>query len=277
MIRVSLLSLLLAFACFDVVAGNADVPAAAAPQIETRVIEFEHDGVTYQGYLARPRDIDGEVPGVLVIHEWWGLNEFARLQTRRLAELGYVAFAADMYGNGRTTDDPQVAGRLAGQLYADRPMMRRRAVLGLATLAQQTGVDNDRLGAIGYCFGGTVAVETGYAKTPLKAAVSFHGNPMPAQAGDENIAARFLILHGTADTLVPEQRLEAFSEALEEHGAEYRIIRYEGAKHSFTNPAADALGMDGVGYDAQAAAKSWADMQAFFNEVFRTRTSSPAS
>jgi dienelactone hydrolase len=241
---------------------------AASPSIETRVVEYEKDGVKFHGYLAQPREREGDVPGVLVVHEWWGQNEFAQLQARRLAELGYIAFAADMYGEGRTTDDPQRAGQLAGQLYNDRDLLRSRVGAALDVLSEQPGVDAQRLGAIGYCFGGTVVVELGYSHSKAKAVVSFHGNPMPAREGDDEIKANMLILHGTADTLVPDDVLEAYSKAMKAREGIYRIIRYQDAKHSFTNPAADVLEMEGVGYDEQAARRSWADMRRFFNEVF---------
>lgn len=258
--------LALALALMFVSVAKADDPPE--PVIETRTVEYTKDGVTYRGYLAKPRELKGQVPGILVIHEWWGLNEFAKLQTRRLAELGYVAFAADMYGDGRTTSDPQQAGQWSGELYNNRRLLRSRAEEALNVLEDVEGVDDDRLAVIGYCFGGTVAVELGYETDDVKLAVSFHGNPMPAREQDDDIEARFLVLHGTADTLVPEEVLTAFSRVLDAKGARYRIIRYDGAKHSFTNPAADALDMDGVGYDAYAARRSWAHMRELFDEVF---------
>lgn len=253
---------------------DADDSQERLPSIKTRTIEYEHNGVTFRGYLAQPAstgdddDNDDDRPGILVIHEWWGLNDFARKQTRRLAELGYVAFAADMYGEGRTTDDPQQAGQWAGRVQGNRELLRDQADAALEVLEDIDNVDDDRLGVIGFCFGGTVAVELGYDEDDVDAVVSFHGNPMPALEDDDDIEASFLILHGTADTLVPEARLKAFASALDRRNAQHRIIRYDGAKHAFMNPAADDLAMEGVGYDAQAARQAWADMQAFFNEVF---------
>ena len=271
--------LLIVSACLFVSNAHADdAPAQATPPaaaesrpIETRTFEYEKDGITFRGYLAKPADLTDEVPGILVVHEWWGLNDFAKQQTRRLAELGYVAFAADMYGEGRTTTDPQQAGQWASQVLNDRSIARKRAEEALDVLEDVDEVDDDKLGVIGYCFGGTVAVELGYEEDDVEVVVSFHGNPMPARERDDDVEARFLILHGTADTLVPEERLTAFSNALDAKGVQYRIIRYDGAKHSFTNPAADALGMEGVGFDEYAARRSWSHMRETFDEVFGSK------
>lgn len=249
--------------------------SAQTPQIETRTIEYREDGVTYRGYLARPQAVAGEQPGerpgVLVVHEWWGLNEYAKQRTRELAELGYVAFAVDMYGEGKTTDDAAQAGKWAGALYTNREKMRDRAEAGLEVLEDLDGVDDDRLAVIGYCFGGTVATELAYEDDDLTGAVSFHGNPMPAMADDDDIEARILVLHGDADPLVSDAELKAFTDSMDRKRVNYRVIRYPDAKHSFTNPDADDLGMDGVGYNAEADEKSWADMKEFLADIFNKR------
>ncbi|MEX0886308.1 MAG: dienelactone hydrolase family protein [Phycisphaeraceae bacterium] len=244
-------------------------PAPAA-EIETRTVTYEHDGVAFVGYLAQPAELadDAERPGVLVVHEWWGLNDFTRDRTERLAELGYVAFAADMYGQGEATDDPQQAGAWAGAVSSDRDEMRARAQAALDVLARHDNVAEDQLAAIGFCFGGTTAVELGYAAEHLKGVVSFHGNPQPAREQDENINASFLILHGAADPLVSDEDLDAFAQPLMQRELEHRIVRYDGARHSFTNPAADGLDNDAAAYHADAAERAWHEMQALFEDLF---------
>lgn len=240
----------------------------ARAEIETEDVPYEHDGVSFVGYLARPAERDGERPGILVVHEWWGLNDYVRQRTRDLAEMGYIAFAADVYGEGKATDDPEQAGAWAGAVRGDRDLFRDRLQAALDTLAESEGVDDDRFAVIGFCFGGTGAVEIGYASDDIDGVVSFHGNPMPARDSDDDIEARFLILHGDADPMVSDEDLQAFADPLDERGVDYRIVRYEGALHAFTNPAADVLDNDAVGYHAEAAEQSWLEMQTFFDEIF---------
>lgn len=243
--------------------------AQATPGVETRTVTYQDDGVTFRGYLAKPQAARGELPGVLVVHEWWGLNDYVKRRARQLAELGYVAFAADMYGGGKTTDDPKQAGQWAGALYNDRKELRDRAEAGLEVLADLPGVDEDRLAAIGYCFGGTVAIELAYEEDDLDGVVSFHGSPKPALDEDDDIEARILVLHGDDDPTVSDADLKAFTDSLDARHADYRVIRYEGAKHGFTNPAAADAGMDAVAYNREADEQSWAAMKAFLEDVFK--------
>jgi dienelactone hydrolase len=243
--------------------------APAWAEVTTRAVPYEHDGVELEGFLAAPMDATAENPrpGVLVIHEWWGLGEFARSRAEALAELGYVAFAVDMYGQGKLTDDPGQAAAWAGALYGDRSALRARGAAGLAVLLSQHGVDTDRIAVIGYCFGGTTALELAYAGEPIHAAVSFHGNPMPLREGDAP-TAELLILHGAVDPLVSDESLREALDSLEEARATYSFIAYSGAVHSFTNPGADARGIEGAAYQRRADERSWRDMKSFFDAVF---------
>jgi dienelactone hydrolase len=228
-------------------------------------VPYTHDGVELEGYLAIP---EGESRGaVLVVHEWWGLNVYAKMRAKMLAELGYVAFAVDMYGKGKVTSDPQQAGQWAGAVTGDREKYRARALAGLEAF-KNTGriTDGMKVAAIGYCFGGTTVTELAYADAGLAGVVSFHGNPKPPMEGD-NVTASIMICHGDADPLVPDETLNAVTDALDAKGVNWVLIRYSGAKHAFSNPDADSYGMPPVGYDEKADKRSWEHMKAFLDEV----------
>lgn len=237
--------------------------------IETTDVPYEHGDVALQGYLAVDRELESHKGAVLIVHEWWGLNDYARQRADQLAELGYITFAVDMYGQGKVTDDPKQAGEWAGALYQDRVLLRARVTAGLTAFRKAAGLADDApVAAIGYCFGGTTVTELAYHNPPgLAAIVSFHGNPKPALE-DDTITATLLFCHGDADPLVKDEELEAVGESLDAKDADWMLIRYSGAKHSFTNPKADDYGMDPVGYDEHADKRSWAHMLALFNEVF---------
>jgi dienelactone hydrolase len=247
--------------------------ASARAEIVTRSIEYTHDGVTLEGYLAYDDSIDGARPGVLVVHEWWGLNDFAKEQARWLAGMGYVAFALDMYGKGVLTDDPRRASELARPFYADDPsLVRSRARAGLDVLRRQPNVDPDRIGAIGFCFGGAVVLQLAYSGAPVQGVVSFHGSlPIPSHEDDANIRAKILVLHGAEDPLVPEEMVDRFKGAMDRSGADWQFIHYGRAVHSFTNRKADDLGMRGVAFDENANRRSRQHMQMFFDELFERR------
>jgi len=238
-------------------------------EIKTTDVDYEHDGVALRGFLAVDAGRDTHKGAVLIVHEWWGLNDYARSRATQLAELGYVAFAVDMYGRGKVTDDPKQAGQWAGALYQDRALLRARAAAGLAAFHKAAGLADDApVAAIGYCFGGTTVTELAYSNAPgLVAVVSFHGNPKPALE-DDRVSATLLFCHGDADPLVKDEELEAVGQSLDAKDADWMLIRYSGAKHSFTNPKADAYGMDPVGYDEAADKRSWQHMLTLFDEVF---------
>ena len=247
----------------------------AADDVTTRTVSYEFDGMTFEGYLAQPADVQGQAPGVLVVHEWWGLNDYAKRRARQLAELGYVAFAADMYGQGRSTDDPAQARQWAGKVSGDRGRMRARAQAALGVLREQENVAGDRLAAIGYCFGGTSVLELAYANPEgLQGVVSFHGSPKPPMKSDAPIEPSILILHGAADPTVSDQQLDQVTQGLSEAGADWVLVKYAGAKHAFTNPASDERAMDAVGYDAKADERSWEHMRVFLEEQLRGEAAS---
>lgn len=244
--------------------------AAGTAEVTVEPVPYTHDGVELQGYLAIP---DGEARGaVLVVHEWWGLNDYARMRARMLAELGYVAFAVDMYGKDKATDSVEQAGQWSGSVAGDRSQYRARALAGLEAF-KATGRISDgmKVAAIGYCFGGTTVTELAYSGADLAGVVSFHGNPKPPME-DDTISAAILFCHGDADPLVPDDVIKAATDGLDAKGVDWQLIRYAGAKHAFSNPKADTYGLAPVGYDEQADQRSWSHMRVFFDELFARDT-----
>jgi len=239
-------------------------------EVQAKTVVYDHDGEELTGFLFWD-DVQTEPrPGIVVIHEWWGLDDYAKLRARMLAELGYVAFAADMYGTGRVTDDPEQAKTWMQAVTADVEGWQARAELGLEQLKASGMVDSGRLAAIGYCFGGGTVLQMAYGGTEAKGVVSFHG-ALPA-APDEStgkIDAKVLAFHGYADGFVAKEVAANFQEKLEKAGATWEFVTYGGdVRHSFTNPKSDERGMDALKYDARADADSWSRMQSFFGTLF---------
>jgi dienelactone hydrolase len=237
--------------------------------VQTQKITYKHGDVTCQGHLAWDDAVQGLRPGVLVIHEWWGLDNYARQRAEQLAKLGYVAFAADMYGEGKTVNHPKDASELAGKVRANVDEWRKRALAGLETLKAQPQCDKTRVAAIGYCFGGSTVLQLAFAGTDLKAVVSFHGAlPTPTETEVKQIKAAILVCHGADDKFIPEQAIKGFRGALDKGGVKYEFIAYPGALHSFTVPEADKAGVPGLKYDKAADEDSWKRMQKLFAEKF---------
>jgi len=245
------------------------MPAAAAfGEVKTERITYQHNGQELAGYFAWDDSLEGKRPGVLVVHEWWGLNDYARDRARQLAELGYVAFALDMYGTGKVAEHPKDAAAWSGKIRENVDAWVARASAGLEQLLAHDHVDKDRVAAIGYCFGGATVCQLAYHNAPLKGVVSFHGSlPVPTEEQAKNMQPSVLICHGSADGFIPRQRIEQFQTTLNGGGADWVMISYAGAKHSFTNPAADQRGIDGLAYDEAADRRSWKHMQVFFEEI----------
>jgi dienelactone hydrolase len=242
--------------------------AEADANIITRPVEYKHGETVLEGYLAYDDAIDGKRPGVLVVHEWWGLNDYVKKRTEQLAGLGYVAFALDMYGKGVSTRDQKEAARLAGQ-FSGKPLMRHRARAGLKVLAQNKRVDPKRIAAIGFCFGGTTVLELAYSGADLAGIVSFHGGlTMPKPEDMKNIKAKVLVLHGAEDPVAPSEKAIAFQKSVRRAGVDWQMIFYGGAVHAFTNPAAGNDKTIGAAYNEKAAKRSWQHMKMFFEEIF---------
>jgi dienelactone hydrolase len=245
---------------------------AVEAKIVSQIVEYGQDGTVLRGFLAYDDGLRGKRPGVLVVHEWWGLNDFARERALKLAGQGYVALAADMYGCGVTTRDREEAGKLAGALLSNPGLLRARAQAALKALAADPRVDPKRLAAIGFCFGGATVLELAYSGADLAGVVSFHGGLPRPQADDlQRIKAAVLVLHGADDPHVPGADLAAFEQAMRQAGADWQMVFFGGAVHSFTNPAAGDHKASGAAYDARAARRSWRCMQEFFQEIWRAK------
>jgi len=242
--------------------------------VRTKVIEYKHGDTVLEGYLAYDDAQTGQRPGILVVHEWTGHNPYVRKRAEQLAELGYVAFALDMYGKGVHAKDAKEAAELAGTYKGNRKLMRARAEAGLDVLRKQSQTDPNRLAAIGYCFGGTTVLELARDGQPLAGVVSFHGDlatPTPEDA--KNIKAKVLALHGADDPFVPAAVVTAFEEEMRKGGVDWQLVSYGGAVHSFTNPGAGTDNSRGAAYNAKADHRSWVAMKNFFNEIFGTSRS----
>jgi dienelactone hydrolase len=235
----------------------------------TKTVAYRQDGTVCKGYLAYDDALPGPRPGVLVVHEWYGLNDFARKQAENLAVLGYAALAADIYGEGRSTTDREEAARLSGALRNQPQLLRARARAGLDCLAAQPQVDPRRLAAMGFCFGGTTVLELAYSGADLQGVVSFHGGlPLPQAGEGQNLKAKVLVLHGADDPFLKPQEVAAFEEALRQAGADWQLVLFGGAVHSFTNPEATRGGVPGVAYNARVAARAFGYLRLFLQEVF---------
>jgi dienelactone hydrolase len=243
--------------------------APRAPKIQTKEVEYRQGGTVLKGFIAWDDAVSGKRPGVLVVHEWWGLNDHSRNQARRLAEAGYVGFALDMYGAGKVTTHPQDAQAFATEATKDPAVVAARFNAALDLLKRDPHVDPARIAAIGYCFGGGVVLGMARSGADLVAVVSFHGSlgtKAPAEPG--KVKARVLVLAGGADPFVPPEQVEAFRKEMQAAGARFDIVTYPGAKHGFTNPDAGKYGMPQLAYDAAADRESWAAMRKLFHEVF---------
>jgi len=247
---------------------------SAQATVQGRDLTYRAGDTELKGYLAFDDSVEGKRPGILVVHEWWGLNDYARKRARMLAELGYTALALDMYGGGKTAGHPEEAGSFAGELRRNLPLAKERFLAALKLLKEQPTVDAGKIAAIGYCFGGGVVLEMARAGIDLDGVVSFHGNlttDNPAKPG--TVQAKVLVLNGGADTFTTAEQINQFKKEMEAAGVDYLFINYPGAKHSFTNPQADETGRKfgmPLAYDPEADRKSWQAMREFLDGIFRS-------
>jgi dienelactone hydrolase len=242
----------------------------AHAKLVTKTVSYEQNGTKLEGYLAYDDSATakGKVPGVVVFPEWWGLTDYIKSRTDQLANMGYVAFAADMYGDGQTTTQPDKAKELASKLYG-KPLMAERAQAGLDQLLKTGMVDESKVAAIGFCLGGSTSLALGYTGAPLAGVVTFHGGLIPAPAdAAEKTKAKFLILHGALDPHVNKEAVDGFLKSMNDGKLDFQFVEYSGAVHAFTNPGADKFHLDGIAYNAEAATRSWNQMKIFFGEIF---------
>ncbi len=251
------------------VAALALVAGAAQAKVVTKTVEYEFDGVKLKGYVAYDDASTDKRPGVLVVHEWWGLDAYAKQRCEMVAARGYVAFAPDMYGDGTTTAHPDDARKMATATRANAKVWRGRAEAGLKKLKEQPHVDADKLAAIGYCFGGTTCLQLACAGADLKAVVTFHSaiTPVPTEAEAKAVKPKVLICHGEADFFIKVEDIKTFREVLDKAGTKYEFVEYKDVFHSFTVPGADKVNIKGMKYDKAADEDSWKRMLALFKDT----------
>lgn len=244
--------------------------STAFGEIKSKVVEYRDGDTVLEAYVVwDSARVNKPAPGVLVVHQWLGLTDYEKRRCRQLAEMGYVAFALDIFGKEVRPANNQEAGKTADIYKNDRELYRRRLNLGLEQLSAQPGVDSNKLAAIGYCFGGTGVLELARSGAKLAGGVSFHGGlDSPTPADGKNIAAKLLICHGADDPFVPAQDIAAMRAELDEAQVDWQMIYYSGAVHSFTQPMAGNDNSQGAAYNASADKRSWLAMQTFFNELF---------
>ncbi len=255
--------------------GSMFLASAAHAAIESKEVTYDANGTKLQGYIAWDSAVKGKRPGVRVVHEWWGLNDYARKRARMLAEKGYTALALDMYGGGKQAHHPEDAQKFSSEVSQNEALAKARFEAALNLLKQETTVDANNIGAIGYCFGGSVALNMARMGEPLKVVESFHGGlktQHPAQPGV--VKARIMSFSGEADPFIPAHDVAAFRQEMEKAGVTYQVVTYPGAMHSFTSPDADKYGKEfnlPMAYDAKADKDSWSKGLAFMAEVFKAK------
>jgi dienelactone hydrolase len=243
--------------------------STAQAEVVTKSVDYNHEGTQLSGYFAYDDAIEGKRPGVLIVHEWWGLNDYAKMRARQLAEMGYIAFALDMYGKGVLAKDRTEAAKMSNE-YKGKPIIRTRSKAGLDVLTKHDLVDAKRIAAIGYCFGGTTVLELAYSGADLVGIVSFHGGLVAPKESDK-VKAKILALHGADDPFVPAEALAAFEKGMRDAKADWQLVSYGDAVHTFTNPAAGNNKSSGSAYNEKADRRSWEHMKIFFDEIFAAK------
>lgn len=245
--------------------------AAAQAKLVEKTVPYEHDGTKLSGFLVYDDAKAGPRPGVLVVHEWWGLNDFVKGRARQLAEMGYVAFAADMYGDNKVTRDPKQAEAWYATV-TQGGLMAPRSKAGLDVLRQQSQTDKSKLAAIGFSFGGATVLQLAYSGEPLNAVVSFYGGLMPpSEAQLAQIKSPILILHGAEDTFIKPEAIDQVRVSLDKGKVDWYMVTYGNAEHGFTNPDAASFKLPGIVYNEKVARRSWDEMERFFQEQFAVR------
>jgi len=242
------------------------------PKIKEETISYKIDTLNMNSYVVYDENIEGKRPAVLVVHEWWGLNDYIKRRARMLAEMGYIAMAVDMYGNGRMGTDPGSAQALATPFYMHPDMAKKHFDAALEELKKNPNVDQGKIAGIGYCFGGGVLLNLVRMGEPLNGVVSFHGGLIGTPANKDLTKAEILVCHGEADSFVPKADVDKFKKQMDSIGKSYTFKSYPGATHAFTNPDATEIGKKfkmPIEYNAAADTASWNDMKDFFGKIFK--------
>ena len=251
----------------------AVLTAAGEAKVIGKEAMYKAEGTVLKGYLASNDSVLGKRAGVLVVHEWWGHNEYARKRARMLAKLGYVALAVDMYGEGTQAAHPEDAKKFSAYLLKNFSTSRARFDAALAYLKQQPNVDPKRIAAIGYCFGGGVVLNMARQGADLKGVASFYGDLTAVQpASPGSVKAKIRVYNGGADKFVTQAQITAFKKEMKNAKADFKFISYPGAMHSFANPEADALGKKfdlPMAYNAKADKSSWKELELFLAKIFK--------
>lgn len=261
---------------FLLFAGLMLASAASFAAVQGKEVTYSaNDGTQLKGYIAYDDAVKAKRPGILVVHEWWGHNEYARMRARMLAEQGYVALALDMYGDGKQAHHPDDAQKFSSEVSKNEKLAKARFDAALKLLKKEKTVDADNIAAIGYCFGGSVALNMARMGEPLKAVVSFHGGlgtAHPAEAG--KVKARIASFTGEDDPFIPAADVAAFRQEMDKAGVNYKVVTYPGARHSFTNPDADKFGQEfklPLAYNEAADKDSWSQGLAFLADAFKAK------
>jgi dienelactone hydrolase len=269
-------SILPAFILYSIILfscnNEKEKTTAKEHKLKEETVSYTLDSLSMNSYVVYDENIEGIRPAVLVVHEWWGLNEYAKRRARQLAELGYIAMAVDMYGNGRMGNDPEAAGKLAMPFYQNPQMAKAHFDAALNKFKTFMQVDTGKIAGIGYCFGGGVLLGLARMGEDLKGVVSFHGNLLGTPADKNLLRSKILVCHGDSDSFVLPAEVAQFKKQMDSIGADYTFKTYAGATHSFTNPDATALGQKfkiPVSYNAAADSASWNDMKDFFDRIFK--------
>jgi dienelactone hydrolase len=241
---------------------------SAQAKLVTQDLDYKDGGQDLRGFLAYDDSV-AKAPGILIAHQWMGLSSHEKERAERLAKLGYVALAVDIYGPKNRPADAAAAGKLAGRYKADRALLRQRMLAGLAALKAQPRVDLSRIAALGFCFGGTAALELARAGADLKGVISFHGGlDSPDPSAGKAIKAKVLVLHGADDPYVPKKDIAAFEDELKAAGVDYQLVFYSQAVHAFTQKEAGNDNSKGAAYNANADRRSWKALLDFLDELF---------
>ena len=251
---------------------DTKMETSKTPVIQEENITYTTDTVTMKGLVAWDSTRSDKRPAVLVVHEWWGLNDYSKGRAKQLAELGYVAMAIDMFGNGQTADNPDLAGKLAMPFYKDPAMAKKRFDAALAKLKTYPQVDTSKIAAIGYCFGGSIVLNAAKLGDNLNGVVSFHGGLAGVPADKNLLKSKILVCHGADDQFVKADEVATFRKQMDSIGADYTFKVYPGATHAFSNPNATALGEKfklPIAYNAAADTASWNEMKNFFGRIFK--------